>query len=131
MSRPVTVATALSGKFRQNISIGPHHLLGDQTADAGGDDAGPDPHELLLAALGSCTSMTMKLYADRKGWALKSVRVDVSGDRVGEAYVIQRTIHVDGDLDATQRERLLDIANKCPVHRTLTGKIEIKTELAA
>jgi putative redox protein len=131
MTRPVAVSTALSGKHRQNISIGPHNLIGDEPVEAGGDDAGPGPHEYLLAALGSCTSITVKMYADRKGWPLKSVRVDLSGDRVGETYVIQRTIHVDGDLDATQRERLLEIANKCPVHKTLTGTIEIKSELKA
>jgi putative redox protein len=131
MTRPVTVSTALSGKHRQNICVGPHTLLGDVTVAEGGDDAGPNPHEYLLAALGSCTSMTMKMYADRKGWPLKSVRVDVSGDQVGDTYVIQRTIHVDGPLDATQRARLMEIADKCPVHKTLSGTIQIKSELAA
>jgi putative redox protein len=131
MTRPVTVSTALSGKHRQDVSVGPHNLLGDEPVDAGGDDAGPSPHEYLLAALGTCTSMTVKMYADRKGWPLKSVRVDLSGARVGDVYVIQRTIHVDGALDATQQARLMEIAEKCPVHKTLTGTIEIKSELKA
>ncbi len=131
MTRPVTVSTALSGKHRQNVSVGPHNLIGDEPAEVGGDDAGPSPHEYLLMALGTCTSMTLKMYADRKQWPLKSVRVDVSGGQVGEAYVIQRTIHVDGDLDATQKARLMEIAEKCPIHKTLMGTIEIKTELAA
>jgi|SRR5580658_1208207 putative redox protein len=130
MSRPVSASTALSGKFRQSITVGNHTLIGDESTEAGGDDAGPDPHEYLLAALASCTSMTVQTYTDRKGWPLRSVRVDVVGARKDETYAITRTIHLDGDLDAEQRARVLDIANKCPVHRTLTGKIEITSELA-
>jgi putative redox protein len=90
---------------------------------------GPDPHEYLLAALGCCTSMTVKMYTDRKGWPLQSVRVEVVGVRNEQTYAISRVIHLDGDLDADQRARLLEIANKCPVHRTLTGRIEITSEL--
>jgi putative redox protein len=129
MSRPVSASTALPGKFRQSITVGNHTLIGDESTEGGGDDAGPDPHEYLLAALASCTSMTVKLYADGKGWPLRSVRVDVVGARKDQAYAITRTIHLDGNLDAEQRARVLDIANKCPVHRTLTGKIEITSEL--
>ncbi|MGO9833340.1 MAG: OsmC family protein [Polyangiaceae bacterium] len=130
MSRLVSASTALSGKFRQNITVGPHTLIGDESTEAGGDDAGPEPHEYLLAALASCTSMTVKMYTDRKGWPLRSVRVDVTGARKDQTYAITRTIHLDGGLDAEQRARVLDVANKCPVHRTLTGKIEITSELA-
>jgi putative redox protein len=131
MARPVTVSTALSGKHRQDVSVGPHNLIGDEPPEVGGDDAGPSPFEYLHAALGTCTSITLKMYADRKQWPLKSVRVDVTGGQVGAEYVIERTIHVDGDLDATQRARLLEIAEKCPVHKTLVGTIEIKTGLVA
>jgi putative redox protein len=129
MARPVSASTVPSGKFRQKITVGTHTLVGDESRESGGDDAGPDPHEYLLAALASCTSMTVKMYADRKGWPLRSVRVDVVGVRKEHAYAITRTIHLEGALDAAQRGRLLDIANKCPVHRTLTGKIEITSEL--
>jgi putative redox protein len=105
-------------------------LIGDESKEAGGEDAGPDPHEFLLAALASCTSMTVKMYTDRKGWPLRSVRVDVVGARKEQTYAISRSIHLDGDLDADQRARVLEMANKCPVHRTLTGRIEITSELA-
>ncbi len=129
MTRPVTVSTSRPGKFRQSIAVGPHTLIADESKEVGGDDAGPDPHEYLLAALGSCTSITVKMYADRKGWTLRGVRVHVVGERKGETYAIARTIDLDGDLDADQRAKILDIANKCPVHKTLTGKIEITSEL--
>jgi putative redox protein len=130
MSRPVSVSTAPSGKFQQNISVGRHTLIGDESKEAGGDDAGPDPHEYLLVALGSCTSMTVKMYTDRKGWPLRSVRVDVVGTRRDQTYAITRTIRLDGELNTEQRARVLAIANNCPVHKTLTGKIEITSELA-
>jgi putative redox protein len=129
MSRPVTASTVLSGKFRQNIAVGPHTLIGDESKEAGGDDAGPDPHEYLLAALATCTSMTVKMYADRKGWPLRSVRVDVVGARKDETYAISRTIHLDGDLDTDQRARVLEMANKCPV-TDAHGRVEIASDLA-
>jgi putative redox protein len=130
MTRPVVVSTSFPGKFRQSVTIGAHSLVADEAKEVGGDDAGPDPHEYLLAALGACTSMTVKMYADRKGWPLRSVRVQVVGARKDQGYLITRTIHVEGDLDAEQHARILDIANKCPVHKTLTGTIEIKSTLA-
>jgi putative redox protein len=138
MSREVRVQTDPAGKFRQTLLDGPHHLISDEPVDAGGDDAGPSPHELLLLALGSCTSMTLKLYADRKGWPLRSAEVRLTLERVrreapgptGDAVVIHRTIQLEGDLDADQRQRLLEIAGKCPVHKTLTGEIDIRSVLA-
>jgi putative redox protein len=129
MTRPVASSTALSGRFRQDITVGTHTLAGDEPKEAGGEDAGPAPHEYLLAALASCTSMTVKMYTDHKGWPLRSVRVEVVGVPNAAAYAMMRTIHLDGDLDAQQRARVLEVANKCPVHRTLTGKIEITSEL--
>jgi putative redox protein len=130
MTRPVTVSTASSGSLQQDITIGGHRLIADEPVEAGGDDAGPAPHEYLLAALGSCTSMTVKMYTDRKGWPLRAVRVEVRGVQGEQGYAIARTIHLDGDLDAVQRARVLEIANKCPVHRTLSGKIEITSQIA-
>jgi putative redox protein len=128
MDRTVTVTTA-GGKFRQTVSVGGHAIPADEPKDAGGDDAGPTPHELLLSALGACTSMTIGVYAQRKGWTLRGVKVTVSGDHQRDAYAIKRDIVVDGDLDDEQRARLLEIANKCPVHRTLSGTIRIDSAL--
>ncbi|MRG97762.1 OsmC family protein [Polyangium spumosum] len=127
--RNVTVKTG-EGKFGQSIHVGPHELRGDEPPSAGGDDRGPDPFEFVLAGLGACTSMTIKMYADRKGWPLVSVEVDVAGEKREGAFVAKRSIRLQGDLTEEQQARLLDIANKCPVHKMLTGKIEIESALA-
>ena len=129
MGRQARITTA-TGKFQQTIEIGPHRLIGDEPTESGGDDAGLSPHEFLLAALGTCTSMTLKLYADRKGWPLHKVEVRVTGEKRDGVHVMQRTITLEGELDAEQRARLKEIAEKCPVHQTLTGQIRIETELA-
>ena len=114
-------------KLGQDIAIGALRLRADHEAADGGDDTGAAPHELLLAALGSCTSMTLRSYADRKGWQLRSMQVTLSGKKDGDKYVITRTLQMEGDLDAEQRQRLLEIADKCPVHRTLTGEVVVQT----
>jgi putative redox protein len=124
------VSSTAAGKFRQDVRIGPHALVGDEPLDKEGTDAGPEPHEFLLAGLATCTSMTLKLYAERKGWVLRRVEVTVEGAHEDGAFVMRRRVALDGDLDDTQRERLLDIAGKCPVHKTLTGTIRIATDLA-
>ena len=141
MSRAVTVSGGHSG-LRQTISVGPHRLLSDEPKGAGGNDEGPDPYELLLAALGACTNMTLRMYAERKGWPLQEVRVvlkhsksyakDCADCERPTAMLdrIERRITLIGDLSEDQRQRLLEIANLCPVHRTLTSKIDIQTELA-
>ncbi len=124
--REVHVATG-AGKFSQNVSVGPITLVSDEPAEIGGDDAGLAPHELVLAGLGSCTSMTLKMYADRHAWPLASVDVRLTGEREPDGYVITRRIALHGELSAEQRARLIEIANKCPVHRTLTGTIRVET----
>ena len=116
-----------SGKLGQDIEIGTHKLRADERAEKGGDDNGPEPHELLLAALGSCTAMTLKVYADRKGWPLRDVGVRLTGSSADGTYVILRQLTLTGELDAEQRQRLIEIAQKCPVHKTLTGAIVITT----
>lgn len=126
--REVTVRTA-GGKFEQTIDIGPHHLVADEPVDKEGTDHGPEPHEFLATALGTCTSMTVKYYADRKGWPLESVQVVVSMEQTAGLTQLRRAITLNGPLDDEQRKRLLEIANKCPVHKTLTGKIEIQSAL--
>jgi putative redox protein len=129
------------GKFENEIQIGRHRLIGDEPRVAGGEDRGPDPYGFVLAALGSCISMTLTLYADRKQWPLEGVEIRLSHSKIywedcgecdetdGEAGTmldrIQREVILEGPLDDAQRKRLLDIAGKCPVHRTLTGKVVI------
>ena len=124
--RDVTVRWG-SGKLGQDIEIGTHKLRADERAEKGGDDNGPEPHELLAAALGACTAMTLKIYAERKGWPLRDVHVAVSGDSADGNYAITRRITLIGDLDREQRQRLVEIAQKCPVHKTLAGDIVITT----
>ena len=127
--RDVRVDTA-AGKFGQKVRIGPHEIPADEPREEGGDDSGPEPHELLLAALGACSSMTVKLYADRKGWPLRSVEVRLTGQRGEVGYRIERSLRLEGDLTDEQKARLVEIAEKCPVAKTLKGTIAIETRLA-
>lgn len=106
----------------------------DEPAEEGGANTGPAPHRLLLSALGACTAITLQMYAARKGWALREVDVALAFNPDGapkEGSDITRVITLQGDLDAEQRERLLQIANKCPIHKVLTGEIRIASHLAA
>jgi putative redox protein len=128
--------------FVQDIAVGRHGLVADEPASQGGTDTGPNPYDLLLAALGACTSMTLALYARRKGWPLQAVRVELRHSKVHAADCescetreglldrIDRDVTLLGPLSGDQRERLLEIANKCPLHRTLTSEIDIRTRLA-
>ena len=129
--------------FLQDIAAGPkHHLLADEPAAYGGTDTGPSPYQLLSAGLGACTSMTIRMYARRKDWPLEHVSVDISHDKIhaqdcdecpdksAKIDQFKRVIHLAGALDADQRSRLMQIADRCPVHRTLEGTIKIETVLA-
>ena len=126
--RTAVVATS-EAKLRQTVRIGSHVLAADEPVADGGDDAGPTLHEFILAGLGACTSMTMRLYAARKGWPLERLAGTVDGDHVDGAFVLTRHIAIEGPLTEEQRARLLEIANKCPVHRSLSGPIRITTDL--
>lgn len=118
------------GKLQQVIEIGPHRLLTDAPVEAGGEASGPAPHDLLAAALAACTSLTVNLYARRKGWPLDEVQVAVTHGQEEEdgAYRFRRRIRYFGALGADEKARLTEVANGCPVHKTLSGRIAISTE---
>jgi putative redox protein len=138
----VTVRETRQGKFQQDITVGRHHLTADEPVDAGGLDTGPGPYDLLLAALGACTAMTVRLYADGKNLPLERVTVRLSHEKIyaadcaecetkdGKIDRIERAITLEGALDDAQRQRLLEIAEKCPVHRTLESEVNVRTRLA-
>ena len=125
----VTVRKASDGKLKQHLQFNQHHWFSDVSTELGGDDAGPDPHALLGAALGSCTALTLHMYAKRKNWPLQDVQVQMDEQSADGTTTLVRRITLIGDLDHAQREQLLAIANKCPIHRILSGKILIDTAL--
>jgi putative redox protein len=137
----VTVVENGLGTLSQDVVVGRHLMHADEPTSAGGNDSGPTPYQLLSAALGACTSMTLRLYANHKKWPLERVSVMVRHDKIhaadcaecetreGKVDSFAREVELTGPLDATQRTRLLEIADKCPVHRTLHAEIEIKTKL--
>ncbi len=130
-----------SNKFLTQIQTGKHHLLADEPEEVGGEDRGPSPYHLLTSALAACTAMTMRMYADRKGWAIDEVVVNIDHEKKYDEDCancdkpsskidhFNRYIELFGNLDNDQRTRLLEIANKCPVHRTLEGEVKITTSL--
>jgi uncharacterized OsmC-like protein/alpha-beta hydrolase superfamily lysophospholipase len=135
----VTVQETRAGRFQQEIRTGRHRFLADEPVAVGGLDSGPGPYDLVLAGLGACTSMTLRLYAERKALPLDRVTVRLGHSRIhavdcencetkeGMIDRIDRVITLAGDLDEEQRKRLIEIADKCPVHRTLTSEIDIRT----
>jgi putative redox protein len=136
----VTVRGSAAG-FAQAIVAGRHALTADEPTSLGGTDTGPSPYHLLLAALGSCTSMTVAMYARRKGWPLEAVTVRLRHAKIhaadceacetkeGRLDHIEREVELTGVLSDDQRARLLDIANKCPVHRTLMSEVHVESRL--
>ena len=140
--RQVVVRETRNSKFQQTVMVGPHQMLADEPVAAGGEDSGPGPYDFLLAALGACKSMTMRLYADRKSLPLERATVTLNHSKIhaqdcaecetkeGMLDQIDVAIGLEGALDAAQRKRILEIADKCPVHRTLTSEIRIVTRAA-
>lgn len=126
----IRVHKAPVGKLAQTIEADPHALLTDVPADDGGDNLAPDPHALLDGALGACTALTVKMYAARKGWPLENADVVITHEEAPGHYRLHRSVTLRGELSEEQRARLLEIANKCPIHRILSGEISISTELA-
>jgi uncharacterized OsmC-like protein len=129
--------------YASDITVGSHTLKGDEPESMGGGGTGPTPYDYLLAGLGACKAMTMRMYADRKGWMLGKANVSLKHKRIhaadcaecetkqGKVDRIEVTIELLGDLTDEQRERLLEIADRCPVHRTLMSEISIKSTLTA
>ena len=140
-SAPILVSVSESGQsaYSQTIQAGRHQLTADEPESYGGKDLGPSPYDFLLAGLGACTSMTIRMYASRKQWPLEQVIVHLTHSKIHAQYCaecetetarvdrIERRIELHGNLTPEQREKLLEIADKCPVHRTLQSEISIKT----
>jgi putative redox protein len=117
------------GPLQQKLSTGDLHFLSDAEVSKGGDGTGPSPHEYLGAALAACTSMTLKMYASRKAMSLENAIVIVDIERVDDVEKFTRDIQLIGNLSVEEKERLIEIANKCPIHKALAGQIQIKTQL--
>jgi len=142
MTDKVLVSETREGKFTSQITVGRHTLRADEPLASGGTDTGPSPYELLCAALGACTAMTIRLYADLKGIPVERVSVELRHEKIhasdcaecetreGRIDRIERLIRLEGNLDEAQRQKLLEIANKCPVHRTLHSEVYVPTRLA-
>ena len=133
---PVIVRERAGGKYTNDVLTSRHHLYADEPADLGSADLGPTPYEYLCAALGACTSITLRMYIERKDWSVDNVSVKVSHKKIviGDLPpkdVFTREIMLTGDIDEKQRARIIEIANKCPVHRTLERSSDIETHEAA
>jgi len=138
-TKDVVVHETGRGRFQQEAVFGSHRLIADEPAGVGGLGSGFGPYELLLASLGACTAMTLRLYADQKHWPLQGAQVRLRHSRIhaedcaecetkaGMLDRIDRVISLEGDLTGEQRSRLMEIADKCPVHRTLKSEIDIRT----
>lgn len=143
MAEPRVVRVSI-GKdhYHTDIATGAHTLVADEPENVGGTDHGPDPYAILLSAIGACKAITVRMYADRKGWPLERLELDLSHQRLhakdcqdcehkdGMISVIDCTLTAHGDLTDEQRARLTEIADKCPVHKTITGANHIRTKLA-
>ncbi len=132
-TRLVARASARLAKARYavNLKAGHHDLIGDETVGAGGGDTGPAPFALVLAGLGACTAITLRMYAERKDWKLTGLAVDLEYFRDDKTFRIERVLHIEGELDAEQRARLADIAERTPVTLAVKAGTEVRTRLAA
>ena len=131
MTQPENVVTARIGSknYETHITTGPHTLLADEPESLGGKDVGPDAGDFLRISLATCTAITLRMYANRKEYAIDEIHVHVSSEKVENTTIFNRTVEILGNIDESIRSRMLQIANACPIHKTLTNPIEIKTEL--
>jgi putative redox protein len=140
LSRVVIVDTAHT-PYLEHVTVGAHRLQGDEPTDAGGTDAGPNPYEFLLTALGVCTCITVQMYAQRQHWPLEAIHIALThakahaddctacASEIRMIDTVEMEIALTGDLSEEQRKRLLEIASRCPVHRTLTSAVQIHTRV--
>jgi len=138
--RSVVVSGPATG-FRTDVEVGGHHLVVDEPIAVGGADQGPTPYEMLLAALGACTAMTLRIYADKRKWPLERARVTLQhrkvhaqdcvdcDTKVAKMDVVERVLFLDGTLTEEQKAKLVEIAERCPVHQTLRSKIQVNTRV--
>ena len=119
--------------YKTQINVREHRLIADELPDNGGKDLGPTPHEYILAGLASCTASTLRMYTDRKGWPVEKISLELSlvteKTKEGQVSHISNNIHIEGNIDEEQKQRMIEIAEKCPVHRILTNTILIKTQI--
>jgi putative redox protein len=125
----MAIATIGKEHFRTEIISGAKQIVADEPEELGGTNEGPAPGEFLLISLASCTAITIRMYADRKDWPVEKITVEVDFEKIDNKTVFKRELQLEGDLTDEQRTRLLQIANACPVHKTLTNPIEIQTVL--
>ncbi len=135
MTEPVTVRERPGGIYTNDVLTTRHHLFADEPVALGGADIGPTPYEYLCAGLGACTSITLRMYAERKNWPVTHIAVDVTHERVTHAdgiarNVFLRVLTIEGDIDEAQHSRMIEIADKCPVHRTLEAGSDVITTVA-
>lgn len=136
MADPVIVRERPGGKYTQDVLTSRHHLFADEPETFGSADIGPTPYEYLCAALGACTTITLRMYAERKKWSVDHIACEVKHKKSvregGQSHdVFTRTLSIQGELDDEQRQRMKEIANKCPVHRTLEHQAHVETELTS
>lgn len=125
----MVTATIGRDRYRTEITTGGKIVVADEPEELGGTNLGAAPGEFLMIALASCTAITLRMYADRKKWPMEKVTVEVNFEKVDNKTIFSREISLEGQLDEEQRNRLLQIANACPVHKTLTNPIEVETKL--
>ena len=125
------MVTATIGRdaYKTELVTSGHHVVADEPEELGGGNLGPAPGEFLMISLASCTAITLRMYADRKKWDVEKIKVEVAFEKTQTKTIFKREISFEGELDDEQRTRLLQIANSCPVHKTLTSQIEINTSL--
>jgi len=126
------MVTATIGRdaYKTELVTSGHHVIADESIEVGGTDLGPAPGEFLMISLASCTAITLRMYANRKKWNVEKIKVEVAFEKAQYKTIFKREISFEGELDDDQRNRLLQIANSCPVHKTLTNPIEIETKLS-